>query len=149
VLYNGDYLIDGGAFDNYPVDIFTNNMTDDTLLGINLAAHCKNVDFDVDFFNYMTKLFTIIHHWTNINKIKKYKKYTIEIKTYDNTEIMNSDISLEEKNRRINHGYDAAVNHFELYEIVETESSEDLIEKSEDNEEDEDEDENKEQNINS
>ena len=139
VLYNGNYLIDGGAFDNYPIDIFTNNMTDDTLLGINLAAHCKNVDFDVDFFNYMAKLFTIIHHWTNINKINKYKKYTIEIRTYDNTEIMNTEISIEEKHRRINHGYESALSHFEQYEMQDTESekSEELEKLSEELEESE------------
>ena len=114
ILYNGNYLIDGGVFDNYPIELFVS----ENILGINLAAHIKNIDFNIDFFNYMTKLFTISHHWKNLNKIDKYRKYTIEIKTYDTSELLNTEISIDEKNRRILHGYDAAENHFEIFEIL-------------------------------
>jgi len=117
-IHNDNYLIDGGVFDNYPIELFMNKY-EDNILGINLVAHCKDIDFNVDIINYMTKLFMISHHWKNLNKTKKYQRCTIEIKTYDSTEIMNTTISLEEKNRRILHGYDAAVNHFEKYEIQE------------------------------
>lgn len=118
IIYNDNYLIDGGVFDNYPIELFMNK-NEDNLLGINLVAHCKEIDFNVDILNYMTKLFMISHHWKNINKTKKYQRCTIEIKTYDSTEIININITLEEKNRRILHGYDAAVNHFEKHEIEE------------------------------
>ena len=114
ILYEGNYLIDGGVFDNYPIELFIN----ENIIGINLAAHIKNIDFNIDFFNYMTKLFTISHHWKNLNKIDKYRKYTIEIKTYDTSELLNAEISIDEKNRRILHGYDAAENHFEIFEIL-------------------------------
>jgi hypothetical protein len=45
----------------------------------------------------MTKLFLMSHHWKNINKINKYKRYTIEIKTYDTSELLNTEIPLDEK----------------------------------------------------
>lgn len=117
ILYNDNYLIDGGVFDNYPIDLFIDDKKD--ILGINLAAHVKDIDFNVDFFDYMIKLFTISHHWKNLNKIDKYRKYTIEIRTYDATELLNTEISIEEKNRRILHGYNSAQNHFDKYEILE------------------------------
>jgi NTE family protein len=115
ILYKGNYLIDGGVFDNYPVELFVS----DDIIGVNLSAHSKDIDFNIDFFNYMTKLFAISHHWKNVNKIDKYRKYTIEIKTYDNTELLNSEISIDEKNRRILYGYDSAETHFKIYEIDE------------------------------
>jgi len=135
ILYNDNYLIDGGVFDNYPIDIFIDDVNkDQTILGVNLTTHVKNIDFNIDFFNYMTKLFLMSHHWKNINKINKYKRYTIEIKTYDTSELLNTEIPLDEKNRRILHGYDSAENHFEKYEIVE-ESEEEEEEEEEEKEE--------------
>jgi NTE family protein len=123
ILYNDNYLIDGGVFDNYPIDLFIDNdTTEQSILGINLSTHVKNIDFNLDFFNYMTKLFLISHHWKNINKMNKYRRFTVEIKTYDTTELLNTEISNEEKNRRILHGYDSAESHFERYEISEEES---------------------------
>jgi NTE family protein len=120
VLYNDNYLIDGGVFDNYPIDLFL----DENILGINLSTNLKIIDFNIDFFNYITKLFMISHHWKNINKIDKYKKYTIEIKTYDSSELLNTELSTEEKNRRILYGYDCAKTHIEEYEIEEEEEEE-------------------------
>jgi len=116
IQYNENYLIDGGVFDNYPIDLFMDDKND--MLGINLSVHIKDIDFNVDFFEYMIKLFTISHHWKNLNKIDKYRKYTVEIRTYDATELLNTEISIEEKNRRILHGYNAAQNHFDTYEIL-------------------------------
>jgi NTE family protein len=120
VLYDDNYLIDGGVFDNYPIDLFL----DENILGINLSTNLKIIDFNIDFFNYMTKLFMISHHWKNINKIEKYKKYTIEIKTYDSSELLNTELSIEEKNRRILYGYDCAKNHIEEFEIEDEEEEE-------------------------
>jgi NTE family protein len=138
ILYNDNYLIDGGVFDNYPIDLFINDIDkDQTILGINLAAHVKNIDFNLDFFNYITKLFLISHHWKNINKINKYRKYTIEIKTYDTSELLNTEISTDEKERRILHGYDSAQNHFEKYEIIEEPEESEELEESEESEESE------------
>jgi NTE family protein len=135
ILCNDNYLIDGGVFDNYPIDLFIDNIDkEQTILGINLAAHVKNIDFNLDFFNYITKLFLISHHWKNINKINKYRKYTIEIKTYDTSELLNTEIPIDEKERRILHGYDSAQNHFEKYEIQEeSEEPEDSEESEETN----------------
>ena len=58
VIHNGDYLIDGGAFDNYPIELFQ----DETILGINLALQIKNIDLNIELFSYMIKLYTILHH---------------------------------------------------------------------------------------
>lgn len=134
ILYDNNYLIDGGVFDNYPIELFIKD-EEDSLIGVNLSAHVKNIDFNLDFFNYMTKLFLVSHHWKNINKINKYKKYTIEIKTYDASELLNTEISGDEKERRIAQGYDAAESHFENYEFTEEEeensniSHEEVLEK--------------------
>jgi len=138
VLHNNDYLIDGGAFDNYPIELFQ----DETILGINLSLQIKNIDLNIELFSYMVKLYTILHHWHNTYKIDRFKKYTIEIPTFDATEIMNTNISMEEKKRRIKFGYECAVKYFEEYEETEeTEDIEEVKEKEEEEEEDEEEDE--------
>jgi hypothetical protein len=72
----------------------------------------------------------ISHHWKNINKIDKYKKYTIEIKTYDSSELLNTELSIEEKNRRILYGYDCAKNHIEEFEIEDEEDEEEEVEEN-------------------
>ena len=131
IIHNNEYLIDGGAFDNYPIELFH----DENILGINLALQIKNIDLNIDFFNYIVKLYTILHHWNNINKIDRFKKYTIEIPTFDATDIMNTNIDMDEKIRRIKYGYDCAVKHFQEFEYQESEeedASEDASEEKDD-----------------
>jgi predicted acylesterase/phospholipase RssA len=120
VIHNNEYLIDGGAFDNYPIELFQ----DESILGINLALQIKNIDLNIELFSYMIKLYTIMHHWHNTYKIDRFKKYTIEIPTYDATEIMNTNVSTDEKRRRIKHGYSCAVKYFEADEFQEPTESE-------------------------
>jgi predicted acylesterase/phospholipase RssA len=48
VIYNNDHFVDGGVFDNYPIDLFN----DDEILGINMTVDVSDLNFDIEFFSY-------------------------------------------------------------------------------------------------
>ena len=126
IIYNDQYLIDGGVFDNYPIELFH----DEHILGINLLTEIENVDFNTDCFNYLSKLIILAYNWKNNNKASNYTHCTIEIKTYNPSELIKTDVPLEERIERINRGYEAAKQHFINYELIfeDTEDTEDIVE---------------------
>lgn len=66
VVHEGDMYVDGGIYNNFPIDYFSNNKLRD-ILGINIVGKVK-ISTD-DFVQYMTSLFhTVIKRLT-----KEYK----------------------------------------------------------------------------
>jgi len=128
VIYNNNYYVDGGVFDNYPIEMFDR----EELLGINMTYTFDNLDFNVDFFNYFIKLLTLSWHFKNYNKSVIYKEKTIDIKTTNTNELVDPNVTLEERIKRIQHGYNTAQKHFEEYEI-------DILEPEEEQEEEQEE----------
>jgi predicted acylesterase/phospholipase RssA len=114
IIYNDQYLIDGGVFDNYPIELFH----DEHILGINLLTDIENVDFNTDCFNYLSKLIILAYNWKNNNKASNFTHCTIQIKTYNPSELIKTDVPLEERIDRINRGYEAAKEHFINYELL-------------------------------
>jgi len=114
IVYNDQYLIDGGVFDNYPIELFH----DESILGINLLTEIENVDFNTDCFNYLSKLIILAYNWKNNNKASNYTNCTIEIKTYNPSELIKTDVPHEERVQRINHGYQSAKLHFIDHELI-------------------------------
>ncbi len=122
IILDDQYIIDGGVFDNYPIDLFF----DETILGINLVTHIEHTDFNTDVFNYLSKLFVLAYNWKNLQITNKYINYTIQIKTFDSSELINGDVSLDERIRRIDHGYLSAKEHFEKFEFKQEEKIEQI-----------------------
>ena len=108
IYYNEQYLVDGGIFDNYPIQLFN----DDSIIGINMINDINNIDLNIDFLNYCTKMIELTYNWHVTHKIEQYKKYTIEIKTHNALELINTEITHEERIKRIEHGYECAVQYF-------------------------------------
>jgi NTE family protein len=111
VIHNEQFLADGGLFDNYPIELFIDD-DNNNILGINLIFNINFNDMDIDFLNYMSNLLLIAHHWKNNNKTNNYKKYTISINVTNSLELINTVINYEERIKRIEYGYECAVQYF-------------------------------------
>lgn len=108
IIHNEQFLVDGGIFDNYPIQLFK----DDSLIGINMINDINNIDLNIDFLNYCTKLIELTYNWHVMHKVDKYKEYTIDIKTHNVLELINTEITHEEREKRIQHGYECAIQYF-------------------------------------
>ena len=129
IIYNDQYMIDGGVFDNYPIELYH----DEHILGINLLTEIENVDFNTDCLNYLSKIIILAYNWKNTCKASNYTHCTIEIRTYNPSELIKTDVPLDERINRINHGYDAAKKHFIDYELIEDKIEENIEENVEEN----------------
>jgi NTE family protein len=156
IIHNDQYIVDGGVFDNYPIELFINK--NNNILGINLIFNVTFNDMNLDFLNYMSNLLLSAHHWKNNNKTNNYKEYTISINVSNALELINPDISIEERIVRIKHGYESAKNHFIENEFIKTpiiseeeqkeEEDQDEEEEQEEEEQEKEQEEEKEENIN-
>ena len=132
VIYNNDHFVDGGVYDNYPIDLFDDN----EILGINMTVDVSDLNFNTEFFNYIIKLLMLSWHYKDNIKSKTYISKTIEIITNNTQELIDPNVLLEERINRIKKGYDSALYHFKTYEFNEEKEDE---EDEEDEEEKEDE----------
>ena len=132
VIYNNYYYVDGGVFDNYPIELFD----DDNIIGINMITDFEDLNFDLDFFSYITKVLSLSWHFKDKNKTILYKDKTIDIRTNNPNELIDPNVDLEERIKRIQNGYDCAQKHFEEFELIDN-----VNEEKEDDENGEDEEE--------
>ena len=132
VIYNNYYYVDGGVFDNYPIELFD----DDNIIGINMITDFEDLNFDLDFFSYITKVLSLSWHFKDKNKTILYKDKTIDIRTNNPNELIDPNVDLEERIKRIQNGYDCAQKHFEEFELIDN-----VNEEKEDDENREDEEE--------
>ena len=144
VIYNNDHFVDGGVYDNYPIDLFN----DDEILGINMTVDVSDLDFNTEFFNYIIKLLMLSWHYKDNIKSKTYISKTIEIITNNTQELIDPNVPLDERINRIKKGYDSALYHFKTYEFKEEEEKEDDEKEDENNSELIEEYNTEEQNIN-
>ena len=101
VEYNNKIWIDGGCFNNYPIDYFIDKLDD--VIGISLEDDEIFIETFNDVPSYITQVFKCILKGLNFGKYEKFKKNTIKIKVYSKYKIF--DISREEKKVLYNHGY--------------------------------------------
>lgn len=117
ILYNDDLYIDGGIYNNFPLEYFKNNMED--IIGINIKSKSK-LD-TTSFINYISYIISIISSRISLklenNKCKNI--FTIEIDDSMNNIINILDIgntySKEKINEIINQGYNIIKNQFTTY----------------------------------
>jgi predicted acylesterase/phospholipase RssA len=101
VEYNNKIWIDGGCFNNYPIDYFIDKLDD--VIGISLEDDEIFIETFNDVPSYITQVFKCILKGLNFGKYEKFKKNTIKIKVYSKYNFF--DISREEKKVLYNHGY--------------------------------------------
>lgn len=117
ISYNDNVYIDGGIYNNFPLEYFKNNMED--IIGINIKSK-SNLD-TTSFINYITYIISIISSRISLKlENNRYKNiFTIEIDDSMNNIINILDIgntySKEKINEIINQGYNIIKNQFISY----------------------------------
>lgn len=80
IHYDGCLWIDGGCINNYPIDLFQNDLHD--CVGINFSGadkqNAKNKTFE-DPQSYIGQIMACLIRGANLNKAKHYKKVTVNI----------------------------------------------------------------------
>lgn len=107
VIYDNKIWIDGGCFNNYPIEYFKDKLDD--VIGISLEDNDAFIETFDDIPSYISQVFKCIIKGLSYGKYEKYKKNTIKIKVNSNFTFF--DITKEEKKILYNHGYNI-VNEF-------------------------------------
>jgi predicted acylesterase/phospholipase RssA len=101
VEYNNKIWIDGGCFNNYPIDYFFDKLDD--VIGIHLEDDEICIDTFDDIPTYITQVFKCVIKGLNYGKYDKYDKNTINIKVSCKYNFF--DITKEQKKILFNFGY--------------------------------------------
>jgi len=111
VKYNNKLYVDGGLLNNFPIDIFENNL--ENVIGINLHTEFLYVkDYD-NIINYILKIMSIMF----IPCIKKYdedkyKNIVYNIKLDNNTKTFDFELTSEKKKEMYLEGYNLFKNKY-------------------------------------
>jgi len=113
IIYNDAMYVDGGLLDNYPIQLAKNNL--DHTLGLVIID--RDLDSKIEITDFLSYLYNTINCavFSKMNsRIKKYEKYTIVINTHAGTSInvINFDISIEEKQKMKQLGIEAASKYY-------------------------------------
>lgn len=77
IKYNNKLFVDGGCIDNYPIQLFSNNLN--SVIGVYLCEHndiIENIENPEDFITNLIKCFK---ESITCNSVKGYEKYTVRI----------------------------------------------------------------------
>ena len=115
--YNKDIIVDGGIINNYPIDIFKDNL--DKVLGVKFISKGELVKDDLNFeINSMEEYIYHTFKCYTVQKERsttlsyKYKEHTICLETEHVTTAVNFDLTRENKLDLIEIGYKSACNYF-------------------------------------
>ena len=118
--YDNKIWIDGGCMNNYPIDLFHDNLND--MIGIYLDDENKQyTEFD-DVQVYFTQVLKCVSKGIDLSKIKLYENQTIHV-TCKNQELSNWELKNEHKIDLHNQGYINASKFIEKnYKIIKNQS---------------------------
>jgi NTE family protein len=104
--YDNKVWIDGGCMNNYPIELFHDNLND--VVGIYLGEqNNEHAEFN-EIQTYFLQVLKCVQKGMNLTKVEFYKKYTIHVKsTGDQT--INWEMTSEQKELLFKEGYDEAV----------------------------------------
>lgn len=115
--YEGDIHVDGGLIDNYPINLFRDNL--DNVLGFKLINHGELKSHEVnepinDIESYIYHILTcyVVQKEKHTTRLPDYKKCTVYIHTENITHSVNFGLSAVDKTKLIDVGYIAAHNFF-------------------------------------
>lgn len=110
--YDGKLWVDGGVMNNFPIDLFNNNLND--VVGIYLDDIYDNVEAIDEIQDYFMRVFKCIFRGLNFNKIELFKKYFVHIKV-DSSYSTNWEISNIEKKNLYDKGYIQTFDYLKNY----------------------------------
>jgi predicted acylesterase/phospholipase RssA len=108
VEYDNKVWIDGGCFNNYPIDYFIDKLED--VIGISLEDEETFIESFNDVASYISQVFKCIIKGLNFGKYDKFKKNTIKIEVFSKYNFF--DITKEEKKVLYNHGYNTVNEYY-------------------------------------
>jgi NTE family protein len=115
--YEGNIHCDGGLIDNYPIDLFKDNL--ENVLGFKLINHGELTNHEInesinDIESYIYHILTcyVVQKEKHTTRLPEYKKCTVYIHTENITHSVNFGLSAIDKTKLIDVGYIAAHNFF-------------------------------------
>lgn len=109
VKYNNYFYIDGGCIDNYPIKLFKNEL--ENVIGIYINDKKNTIRDITNIETYISRVFQCLLEGITYNSKKGYEDYTIDIDLYSNN-IINYDITNQQKEEMFNKGYESIIKHF-------------------------------------
>lgn len=113
--YQGDIMVDGGLIDNYPIEIFNNNL--DNLLGFKLVNHGELEEHNVnesinDIESYMFHILScyMAQKERHTSRSNDYFKCTVYMHTEKITQSVNFSLTSHQKHELIEVGYNSISN---------------------------------------
>lgn len=109
VMYNGKMFIDGGCIDNYPIQLFKDEL--DSVIGVYLTSirhYIKNVSNVEDF---LMNLVQCLFEGVTCNSLKGFEKQSIKISVNEKG-IMDLDMNSDKKKEIFMAGYNATIEKF-------------------------------------
>lgn len=127
ITYNNRIYCDGGLYDNYPIQLFKDNINK----CIGLIVIDRNLNDDIEMDNFTSYLYNVIHSsvFNRLhNKIKKYKDNTIIIQHNENNKLatINFFLNNEEKKLMYDIGYNTCKEMLKLHELNDREEDYDF-----------------------
>ena len=105
VKHNHNYYVDGSCIDNYPIQLFEENLNE--VIGIYLSDATKVVTSINNMEDYLINTFKSLLEGINCNALKGYEKYSIKI-SIEEINIMNLNLDQNKKLEIFNTGYVSA-----------------------------------------
>jgi hypothetical protein len=125
-----DYLIDGGLFNNYPIDYYNNELKN--TLGFNFVYSYYNIGCCNDIQDYIGLLINSFIFYSDNEKQDKYKANTVYLPLCDE-KYLKLNVDKEDKINMINIGYNSTKMYFRKKQLYEEQRSENIEEQHDEN----------------
>lgn len=109
VLYNEKFYVDGGLTNNYPIEIYRDEIKE--TLGFLITTKNRSMDEKIENIEqYILCILKSTLTYIDYCKLKEYKKNTIIL--YDQTGMLNLSLDMEKKNQMVELGYEKTSSFF-------------------------------------
>lgn len=110
VEHKGKMFVDGGCIDNYPIQLFHNDL--DHTIGIFISDVRENVEKIINFEDILINTIMSMAEGVSRNSIKGYEKYSIKI-SLSHFNLMDFNLTKEKKKELYNTGYDSVMDNID------------------------------------
>lgn len=120
VVFNGDYYVDGGILNNYPINIFDSEAPPECTLGFRLADSTSVYKFKslvppkqliTDSYSLLIRLAEIIYTSQEKQSFIVYNQHRTVVIDCGSVNIFSFDLSQPEKSQLVNSGYEATIHY--------------------------------------
>jgi NTE family protein len=109
VMYENKMFIDGGCIDNFPIQIFKDNL--DAVIGIYVTSLRDNIDNINNIEIFLLNMIQCLFEGVTCNSLKGFEKQSIKIQL-DNKDSMQLSLSTDKKEELFIKGYNTVLEYF-------------------------------------